>query len=119
MEQLITGKFKNISPLVNHSWLSKNGMSVDFAYLSPDNTPVAYVSNVLKRGQKMTGNMLWAMRSTDKIEDIAPELQVLNCGWSWTNKFFDFNNDGLQDIAVNNGFYSKSKSKNLKLISFV
>ena len=42
------------------------------------------------------------------FENRAPEAGVDASGWSWSAKFADLDNDGLQDLYVVNGMYSEA-----------
>ena len=101
------------------------GMGVAWGDYDNDGQTDLYVSNMFsKAGQRITdgvagidprfremaaGNFLY--RYADQKFSIVsgpenPSLQVQKAGWSWGGQFFDFNNDGFQDIYVASGFYT-------------
>ena len=53
-------------------------------------------------------NILLVGSVADGFENRAPESGVDASGWSWSAKFADLDNDGLQDLYVVNGMYSES-----------
>jgi hypothetical protein len=106
------GKYKRVRTFKDYPELSKNGMSVSFSYMSDDNIPSAYVSNTFHPSEKLSGNLLWQNRkNSDQLKEISHDKNVLDCGWAWTNTFTDINNDGHQDILVNNGFISGDENR--------
>ena len=53
-------------------------------------------------------NILLVGSVADGFENRAPESGVDASGWSWSAKFADLDNDGLQDLYVVNGMYSEA-----------
>lgn len=101
------------------------GMGVSFADYDCDGKTDIYVSNMYsKAGKRITsriegldprfaemaaGNFLYK-RTGDGYELASGSSDinspVAKAGWSWGGQFFDFNNDGFQDIYVVNGYYT-------------
>lgn len=52
-------------------------------------------------------NVLLVGSAADGFENHAAERGVDASGWSWSAKFADLDNDGLQDLYVVNGMYSE------------
>lgn len=52
-------------------------------------------------------NVLLVGSAADGFENRAAERGVDASGWSWSAKFADLDNDGLQDLYVVNGMYSE------------
>ncbi len=53
-------------------------------------------------------NILLVGSVADGFENRAPDSGVDASGWSWSAKFADLDNDGLQDLYVVNGMYSEA-----------
>ena len=53
-------------------------------------------------------NVLLVGNVAGGFENRAPESGVDASGWSWSAKFADLDNDGLQDLYVVNGMYSEA-----------
>lgn len=84
---------------------SRFSMSAEIADVNGDGLSDIYVSNtnsaVLRRGF----NSLWINQGGNppRFTDMARELQVDSCGWSWGSKFVDIDLDGDLDLVVVNG----------------
>lgn len=59
------------------------------------------------------GNTLFRNKGDGTFEDVSVEAGVTMGRWGWGAEFFDFNNDGWEDIAAPNGFVTNSDSKDL------
>ena len=59
------------------------------------------------------GNTLLANRGDGTFEDVTEEARVDVGGWAWGSKFFDLNNDGLEDIYSPNGFVTNRETDDL------
>ena len=101
------------------------GMGVSWGDYDNDGMSDVYVSNMFsKAGQRITsqiegidsrlkeiaeGNFLYHHRD-QKFDMVSgssdSQLKVAKAGWSWGGQFFDFDNDGFQDIYVVNGYYT-------------
>ena len=96
---------------------TKKGMNVDFGDYDHTGFQGIYVTNITQRKILPEGNMLWTSYS-DKarpggrnFSDMAEQMGVHDCGWSWGAKFIDVNNDGWLDLFVLNGFVSADPKK--------
>ncbi len=68
------------------------------------------VSEIDPRIREMAqGNFLYRM-DDDQFSLVSgladSDLQVAKSGWSWGGQFFDFDNDGFQDIYTTSGYYT-------------
>jgi hypothetical protein len=50
------------------------------------------------------GNSLFRNQGGGVFEDVTQQSGVGLGRWAWSSEFFDFDNDGLEDIYVANGF---------------
>ena len=77
-------------------------------YIRPsDRTPIQY-SPTLERGVRIhEANRLYLNRGDGKFEDVYDSwVEPVSTGWGWSGMFFDFDNDGDQDMYVVNGLAS-------------
>lgn len=79
-----------------------NGMNADFGDFNRDGLLDLYVSNISAPPFVAYNNILWT-HAGDRYVDRSRELGVAHCGWSWSGKWADFDNDGQLDLAVANG----------------
>ena len=79
-----------------------NGMNADFGDFNRDGRLDLYVSNISAPPFVAYNNILWTHMG-DRYEDRSRELGAAHCGWSWSGKWADFDNDGQLDLAVANG----------------
>ncbi len=91
---------------------SKSGMSVSIGDFQGDGTLGIFVTNISKSGYVFQGNNLRLNRlaSKNRLENVAQDA-VVDCGWAWGAQFGDFDNDGLPDLFVANGFVSASRER--------
>lgn len=87
------------APLAYHGL---NGMNADFGDFNRDGRLDLYVSNISAPPFVAYNNVLWTNMG-DRYEDQARDLGVAHCGWSWSAKWSDFDNDGQLDLVVANG----------------
>jgi hypothetical protein len=59
------------------------------------------------------GNSLFRNLGGGRFEDITQQAGVGLGRWAWSSEFFDFDNDGLEDIYVANGFITGEDSGDL------
>jgi tetratricopeptide (TPR) repeat protein len=90
---------------------TKKGMNVDFGDINNDGWLDIYVTNITTAEYLQEGNMLWHNNGllddgSVTLTDISLETGTYDGGWGWGAKFFDFDNDGDQDIVAVNGFIS-------------
>ena len=106
---------------------SSGGKSATWGDANRDGRMDIYVSNVhsaagnritnqreFKRGidrvtkqrfqQLARGSSLFLGDRKGDFQDITQDTSVETAGWAWGSKFCDINNDGWEDIVVNNGF---------------
>jgi enediyne biosynthesis protein E4 len=92
---------------------SKSGMCVAVGDVRNDGRPSVFVTNICRAGYLFQGNNLRVndLATTGRLEDIADQQNVKDCGWAWGAQFADFDNDGWQDLVVVNGFLSQSRER--------
>lgn len=113
-----------------------SGMSVSWSDFNHDGLMDLYVSNMFSSaGNRITyqkqfkaglpedvrasfqhialGNTLFQGVEGAKFKDVSVEAGVTLGRWAWCSKFADFNNDGLDDILVANGFITTEDTGDL------
>ncbi|MGH9868089.1 MAG: tetratricopeptide repeat protein [Candidatus Polarisedimenticolia bacterium] len=55
------------------------------------------------------GNSLFRNKGDGTFEDLSEPAGVTMARWAWASKWIDFNNDGWDDLAVANGYFTKDK----------
>ncbi|MFQ5739076.1 MAG: FG-GAP-like repeat-containing protein [Acidobacteriota bacterium] len=65
--------------------------------------------NVLKK--LAAGNNLYQGASDGSFRDVTAQVGPFSAGWAWGGVFFDFDNDGWQDLYSPNGFISGKSKK--------
>ena len=96
------GKFANVTKLAI-GVDTKKGMNAEIADYNNDGFLDVYVTNMTEPYLHEC-NMLWENHGEFKFSDVATEVGSCDTGWGWGAKFFDADNDGLQDLYVANGF---------------
>ncbi|HEV2761864.1 MAG TPA: CRTAC1 family protein [Pyrinomonadaceae bacterium] len=86
----------------------KKGMNVDFGDFDNDGNLDIYVTNITEPWFREC-NMLWLNMGDGMFVDVSRETGTCDTGWGWGAKFFDFDNDGLLDLYVANGFISAGR----------
>jgi hypothetical protein len=73
----------------------------------------AFVTNISERGYLFQNNNLRlnGMAESGRFRNVA-DPQVADAGWAWGAQFADFNNDGLNELFVANGFISGDRDRN-------
>jgi hypothetical protein len=87
----------------------RKGMNVDFGDYNNDGKLDIYVTNITEPWFREC-NMLWLNWGDDLLVDVSEETGTCDTGWGWGAKFLDFDNDGLLDLYVANGFISAGKA---------
>ncbi|MFQ5683287.1 MAG: CRTAC1 family protein [Candidatus Binatia bacterium] len=85
---------------------TKKGMGVAFGDFKNSGRLSIYVTNIIKPGYLIEGNLLWENLGNGQFRDVAWELGSADGGWGWGTQFGDFNNDGYLDIYCANGMVS-------------
>ncbi len=127
------GTFTEVSHTIfNH--LTKNGMGSDIADINNDGLPEIIVSDMypednyrqklLKGPVNFDGyqlsvdsgfhhqymrntlqlNLGFAADGLPRFSEVGQLAGISNTDWSWTTNFIDFDNDGLKDLFITNGF---------------
>lgn len=92
---------------------SKSGMSVTLGDAYNRGRLDAFVTNISERGYLFQNNNLRLneMAESRRFRNVA-EGQIADAGWAWGAQFADFNNDGVNELFVANGFISADRGKN-------
>ncbi|MFT5411394.1 MAG: hypothetical protein ACI9NC_004129 [Verrucomicrobiales bacterium] len=130
------GKFTDLAPQMGVEDTS-SGMSVSWSDFNNDGHMDLYTSNMFSSaGNRITyqrqfkegvpeeirqqfqhialGNTLFqASPDGATFKDVGASASVQMARWAWGSRFVDFNNDGLDDILVANGFISTEDSGDL------
>lgn len=59
------------------------------------------------------GNSLFSNRGDGTFEEVGAQADVEFGRWAWSSDFFDFDNDGHEDLYVVNGFITNEDTKDL------
>ena len=112
------GKFANVTQSTIGVDTNK-GMNAEIGDYNNDGLLDIYVTNMTEPYLHEC-NMLWENHGGFKFSDVATEVGACDTGWGWGAKFFDADNDGLQDLYVANGFISDGPEDYMhKLLDFV
>lgn len=84
---------------------TKKGMNADWGDYDRDGRPDVFVTNITDESMN-EGNFLWHNHGDGTFTDVATETGTRAAGWGWAGKFFDYDNDGWQDLYVVNGWVS-------------
>ncbi|MFT4550014.1 MAG: hypothetical protein ACI8XO_003675 [Verrucomicrobiales bacterium] len=130
------GRFTDVAPSLGVEDTS-SGMSVSWSDFNHDGHMDIYTSNMFSSaGNRITyqrqfkegvpenvrqqfqhialGNTLFqASPDGAAFQDVGATASVQRARWAWGSKFVDFNNDGLDDILVANGFISTDDTGDL------
>jgi hypothetical protein len=87
-------------PRVEHGL---SGMDAEFADFDDSGRMSLFVSNMYFPPFSTTQNLLWKKTAPARFTNVAREMGVGRCGWAWTAKFADFDDDGRLDLFVING----------------
>ncbi len=91
---------------------SKSGMSVSLGDAYNRGRHDVFVTNISVPGYIFHGNSLRMnlLEEVDQMRNVAEGI-VANAGWAWGAQFADFDNDGLMDLFVVNGFISADPTR--------
>jgi hypothetical protein len=84
---------------------TKKGMNADWGDFNNDGLFDVYVTNITDEYMR-EGNFLWKNNGDLTFSDVSRETGTYDTGWGWAGKFFDYDNDGWQDLYVVNGWVS-------------
>lgn len=101
------GKFEDVTEKTI-GFDTKKGMNAEAGDFDNDGDLDIFVTNVTEEFLYEC-NMLWQNSGEGTFVDVSQELGVCDTGWGWGGKFFDYNNDGWQDLYVANGFFTGDK----------
>ena len=122
------GRFIDVAESANATDAS-TGMSADWSDYDRDGLMDVYVGNMFSSaGHRVMsqhrfkpganaemvarykhlarGNSLLKNNGDGRFEDVTLQAQVHMGRWAWSSNFVDINNDGWQDLAIANGYYS-------------
>jgi hypothetical protein len=108
-------EFKEIGKKTGVGDRPKSGMSVSFGDIYNQGRFAIYTTNITEPGILLQWNNLWVPDRNRTGDDLhysnqAEALGVARGGWSWGAQFGDLNNDGLQDLFLNNGYISANRA---------
>ncbi len=129
------GKFSDVAAALGVEDTS-SGMSVSWSDFNHDGCMDLYTSNMFSSaGNRITwqrqfkpdlpeavrasfqhialGNSLFQATPGGTFKDVSVPAGVTIGRWAWGSKFVDFNNDGLDDILVTNGFITTADTGDL------
>ncbi|MBI3935329.1 MAG: CRTAC1 family protein [Acidobacteria bacterium] len=84
---------------------TKKGMNAEWGDYDNDGWLDIYVTNITDDYMR-EGNFLWHNNADLTFTDVSRETGTFDTGWGWGGKFFDYDNDGWQDLYVVNGWVS-------------
>ncbi|MCP4589152.1 MAG: hypothetical protein GY842_00265 [bacterium] len=87
-------------------WDTHKGMNVDFGDFNNDGHLDLYITNIWTKEYVKEGNQLYRNMGDGTFSDISFEANVYDAGWCWAGRFWDYDNDGRQDLMVANGYIS-------------
>jgi hypothetical protein len=96
--------------------IPKSGMSVSFGDIDNNGLLGVYNTTITENGILLQDNNYWQPEEQSenntipKFVNLAQLAGINNAGWSYGSQFGDFNNDGLMDLYVANGFISAEKN---------
>jgi len=84
-------------------------MNADWGDFNNDGLFDVFVTNITDEYMR-EGNFLWQNNGDGTFADVSRETNTYDTGWGWAGKFFDYDNDGWQDLYVVNGWVSAGKA---------
>ena len=106
--------FSDISEQALGNIRSENSMGVEIGDVENNGNLGFYISNASKPGMPRGWNHLWKTGQSQKeqLRDVASNLEIDKCGFSWGAKFSDLDKDGKLDLFVVNGRTGKADTTN-------
>ncbi len=94
---------------------TKKGMNTEFGDYDNDGWLDIYVTNITEPFLNEC-NMLWRNNGDFTFTDVAMATKTCDTDWGWGAKFIDFDNDGLLDLYVLNGFISGGEGEYIDIL---
>ena len=94
---------------------TKKGMNAELGDFDNDGYLDVYVTNITEPYLHEC-NMLWRNNGDGTFSDLSTALGTCDTRWGWGAKFIDYDNDGFQDIYVQNGFISGGKKDYIDIL---
>jgi hypothetical protein len=94
---------------------TKKSMNAELGDYDNDGWLDIYVTNITEPFLNEC-NMLWRNNHDFTFSDVSVATNTCDTDWGWGAKFIDYDNDGLQDIYVANGFISSGKDEYIDIL---
>jgi enediyne biosynthesis protein E4 len=104
------GGLRDASSLLDQKY-SSSAMNAEIADFRNMDRPAVFVTHIHEPGWLPSRNVFWQIRNDGTFVDRAAEVGIARCGWAWGGKFADLDNDGWQDLAVANGFFTGTTNR--------
>lgn len=96
--------FKHVTEKsIPKKWHGFSGMNSEIIDHDNDGDLDLYVSNIYRPPFANAFNLLWINDGNGIFKNVSHKLNIHKCGWSWSAKYADFDNDGIDEIMVTNG----------------
>jgi hypothetical protein len=94
---------------------TKKGMNAEFGDYDNDGWLDIYVTNITEPFLHEC-NMLWRNNGDFTFIDVSTVTGTCDTDWGWGAKFIDYDNDGLLDLYVLNGFISAGEKDYIDIL---
>ena len=94
---------------------TKKGMNSEVGDYDNDGWMDIYVTNITEPFLNEC-NMLWRNNGDFTFTDVATATRTCDTDWGWGAKFIDYDNDGLLDLYVLNGFISAGEGEYIDIL---
>lgn len=82
------------------------GMGITLADVDRNGYPDIYVTNVTTDGNvEAQRNPLFLNNGNNSFTNISESAGTILGGWGWGTSFFDYDNDGFEDLFISNGYF--------------